>query len=75
MQRAQNRLAPPPSLPNIPGHELGARYQSAGEGLEVGGDFYDVVPVAPEHWLLVVAAFDAPLNDDMAILVLRRRLR
>jgi serine phosphatase RsbU (regulator of sigma subunit) len=44
----------PPSLPSIPGHELGARYQSAGEGLEVGGDFYDVVPVGPGNWLLVV---------------------
>jgi serine phosphatase RsbU (regulator of sigma subunit) len=44
----------PPSLPEIPGHELGARYQSAGEGLEVGGDFYDVVPVSPGFWLLVV---------------------
>jgi serine phosphatase RsbU (regulator of sigma subunit) len=44
----------PPSLPTIPGVELGARYQPAGEGLEVGGDFYDVMPVAPGHWLLVV---------------------
>jgi sigma-B regulation protein RsbU (phosphoserine phosphatase) len=44
----------PASLPSIPGYELGARYQSAGEGLEVGGDFYDVVPIAPGNWLLVV---------------------
>ena len=44
----------PASLPSIPGHEVGARYQSAGEGLEVGGDFYDVVPGAGDSWLLVV---------------------
>ena len=44
----------PQSLPSIPGHELGARYQSAGEGLEVGGDFYDVVQTASGRWLLVV---------------------
>jgi serine phosphatase RsbU (regulator of sigma subunit) len=44
----------PPSLPKIPGFEVGARYQSAGEGLEVGGDFYDVVPTGNDHWLLVV---------------------
>jgi serine phosphatase RsbU (regulator of sigma subunit) len=44
----------PPSLPVIPGLELGARYEPAGEGLEVGGDFYDVVPVAANQWLLVV---------------------
>jgi len=44
----------PPSLPVIPGLELGARYEPAGEGLEVGGDFYDVVPVDANQWLLVV---------------------
>ncbi|MEP7202947.1 MAG: SpoIIE family protein phosphatase [Ilumatobacteraceae bacterium] len=44
----------PPSLPEIPGFEIGARYQSAGEGLEVGGDFYDVVPIGGGKWLLVV---------------------
>jgi serine phosphatase RsbU (regulator of sigma subunit) len=32
----------PPSLPTIPGLELAARYRAAGEGNEVGGDFYDV---------------------------------
>ena len=31
----------PPDLPDIPGVELAARYFPAGEGLEVGGDFYD----------------------------------
>ncbi len=44
----------PPSLPVIPGLQLGARYEPAGEGLEVGGDFYDVVPVDANEWLLVV---------------------
>ena len=44
----------PASLPSVPGFELGARYQSAGEGLEVGGDFYDVVSVGRGQWLLVV---------------------
>jgi serine phosphatase RsbU (regulator of sigma subunit) len=44
----------PASLPSVPGFEIGARYQSAGEGLEVGGDFYDVVPIGSGEWLLVV---------------------
>ncbi|HEY0519072.1 MAG TPA: SpoIIE family protein phosphatase, partial [Ilumatobacteraceae bacterium] len=44
----------PRSLPLIPGFELGARYQPAGEGLDVGGDFYDVVPLADGRCLLVV---------------------
>jgi len=32
----------PPGLPSIEGLELAARYRAAGEGNEVGGDFYDV---------------------------------
>jgi len=31
----------PPSLPDLPRLELRARYRAAGEGLDVGGDFYD----------------------------------
>lgn len=33
----------PPSLPDFPGLELRARYRAAGEGFEVGGDFYDAI--------------------------------
>jgi serine phosphatase RsbU (regulator of sigma subunit) len=44
----------PPSLPIIPGFELGARFQPAGEGLDVGGDTYDVVPLGSGGWLFVV---------------------
>lgn len=32
----------PPVLPDIPGIEVAARFRPAGEGYEVGGDFYDV---------------------------------
>jgi serine phosphatase RsbU (regulator of sigma subunit)/anti-sigma regulatory factor (Ser/Thr protein kinase) len=35
----------PPELPVIPGVELAAEYEAAGEANEVGGDFYDVFPV------------------------------
>ena len=35
----------PPSLPAITGVRLAARYHPAGEGNEVGGDFYDVFPI------------------------------
>ena len=36
----------PPVLPEIPGVELAAAYRPAGEGIEVGGDFYDVFDTA-----------------------------
>lgn len=38
----------PPSLPAVPGIELTARYLPAGHGMEIGGDFYDVIPLGPE---------------------------
>ncbi|MDP9073061.1 MAG: SpoIIE family protein phosphatase [Actinomycetota bacterium] len=44
----------PPALPTIPGLDLAARYAPGGEGVEVGGDFYDCVPAGPDRWLLVV---------------------
>src|SRR5437870_1343666 len=37
----------PPELPVIPGVELAAEYEAAGEANEVGGDFYDIFPVDP----------------------------
>ncbi|MGW0732523.1 SpoIIE family protein phosphatase [Streptomyces sp. NPDC002851] len=35
----------PPGLPPIPGVEVEVIYRAAGEGNEVGGDFYDVFPI------------------------------
>ena len=43
----------PPRLPEIPGFELAARYRAAGEGYDVGGDFYDVFETRG-GWALVV---------------------
>jgi PAS domain S-box-containing protein len=43
----------PPSLPDIPGLEVSARYQPALAGLEVGGDFYDVFDTGGD-WAVVV---------------------
>jgi serine phosphatase RsbU (regulator of sigma subunit) len=49
----QQRLLPP-RLPSIPGIELAARYQPAGEDLEVGGDFYDAFSVGDKRWGLLI---------------------
>jgi PAS domain S-box-containing protein len=35
----------PPELPTIPGVEVEVIYRAAGEGNEVGGDFYDLFPI------------------------------
>jgi PAS domain S-box-containing protein len=44
----------PSALPSIPGVELAARYLPAGEGLDAGGDFYDVFRVREGRWALVI---------------------
>ena len=31
-------------LPHIPGIELAARYVAGVEGIDIGGDWYDVIP-------------------------------
>jgi PAS domain S-box-containing protein len=44
----------PRELPRIPGVELAARYLAAGEGNEVGGDFYDCFATGGGDWGLVI---------------------
>jgi serine phosphatase RsbU (regulator of sigma subunit) len=38
----------PHSLPSLPGIEAAARYLPATRGMEIGGDFYDLVPTSGE---------------------------
>lgn len=62
----------PPSLPSVPGLELGARYAPAGEGVEVGGDFYDAFAVDGGRWLLVVGDVRGKGVDAAAVTGLAR---
>jgi len=44
----------PPDLPAIPGVALGARFHPAGDGSQLGGDFYDIFQVTEDEWLAVI---------------------
>ncbi|HYH27847.1 MAG TPA: SpoIIE family protein phosphatase [Actinomycetota bacterium] len=44
----------PQALPEVPGVELAARYRSAHEESDVGGDFYDVFESSKSSWTVVV---------------------
>ncbi|HKN92825.1 MAG TPA: SpoIIE family protein phosphatase [Thermoleophilaceae bacterium] len=44
----------PPSLPEIPGVALAARFRPAGAGDEVGGDFYDIFEMGSDRWGIAV---------------------
>jgi serine phosphatase RsbU (regulator of sigma subunit)/anti-sigma regulatory factor (Ser/Thr protein kinase) len=51
---ALQRSLLPPELPDIPGVELAAGYEAAGESNEVGGDFYDVFEATPGRWRFAI---------------------
>jgi phosphoserine phosphatase RsbU/P len=44
----------PPTHPSIPGLQLAAAYRPAGDGSEIGGDFYDVFEINPDDWCVVI---------------------
>ena len=44
----------PPRLPVVPGTEMASRYEPAGDGGEIGGDFLDVFPLDEHTWGFVL---------------------
>jgi len=52
--RTLQRSLLPGAPPEIPGVELAGRYAAAGEGNEVGGDFYDCFATGGGDWALVI---------------------
>ncbi len=43
----------PPHPAEVPGLEISVVFEAAGEGIEVGGDLYDVLPTADGCWILI----------------------
>jgi serine phosphatase RsbU (regulator of sigma subunit)/PAS domain-containing protein len=54
ISQALQRSLLPAALPAVPGLDVGIAYEAAGEGIEVGGDFYDVFAVGPGRWGFVI---------------------
>jgi serine phosphatase RsbU (regulator of sigma subunit)/anti-sigma regulatory factor (Ser/Thr protein kinase) len=52
--QALQRSLLPPRLPEVAGIDFGAEYVPTGGGVDVGGDFYDVVALPDNRWLVVV---------------------
>jgi PAS domain S-box-containing protein len=72
----QRGLRPDEPQP-IPGLEVSVVFEAAGEGVELGGDFYDVIPVDGAHYVLVgdvaghgadVAAYTAQIRHTVRAL-------
>jgi PAS domain S-box-containing protein len=54
ISRTLQRSLLPPHLPEIPRLELAARYSAAGEGYQVGGDFYDAFRTGKNDWAVLI---------------------
>ena len=52
--RALQESLLPPTLPEIGGVEVAARFRAAGDGNEVGGDFYDLFDTGDANWAVVM---------------------
>ena len=70
--RTLQRSLLPPALPHVPGVELAARYHAAGEGNEVGGDFYDCFPTGDGDWALVIGDVCGKGAEAAAVTALAR---
>jgi sigma-B regulation protein RsbU (phosphoserine phosphatase) len=44
----------PPSPPHLPGLDVSAAYRPAGDGEEVGGDFYDIFQIRSGDWVVAL---------------------
>jgi PAS domain S-box-containing protein len=62
----------PPVLPELPGIEIAAEYRPAGEGFEVGGDFYDVFSTAEDQWYAVIGDVCGKGAEAAAVTALAR---
>jgi serine phosphatase RsbU (regulator of sigma subunit) len=63
----------PGTLPAVPGADVAAEYVAAGEGMEVGGDFYDVFAVGgQDEWALVIGDVCGKGAEAAAVTALAR---
>jgi PAS domain S-box-containing protein len=51
-ENLQRGLRPPSPAP-VAGLEIGVSFEAAGDGIEIGGDFYDVLPTEDGCWILI----------------------
>jgi len=54
MARTLQEALRPRTLPEIPGVEVASRYRPAGDGSEIGGDFYDLFRMRGRSWAAVL---------------------
>src|SRR3954454_21892099 len=69
-RRLQGSLVPA-RLPRVPDFEGAARFHAAGEDVQVGGDFFDVVETDDGSWAAVIGDVSGKGADAEAVTALR----
>ena len=54
LARTLQQILIPPAPPVIAHLDVAAQYRPAGDGSEVGGDFYDIFQIAPDDWIVAI---------------------
>jgi PAS domain S-box-containing protein len=62
----------PSRLPVIPGFEVAARFHAAGEGIEVGGDFFDLFELGDGSWAAVIGDVTGKGAEAAAVTAMAR---
>jgi serine phosphatase RsbU (regulator of sigma subunit) len=62
----------PPHLPELPGLDVAARFRAAGQGYEVGGDFYDLFEASEGRWAVLIGDVCGKGAEAAAITALAR---
>lgn len=62
----------PSELPHVEGLQVAARYHPAGDGREIGGDFYDVFPLDGREWGVVLGDVSGKGAEAAAVTALVR---
>lgn len=74
ISRVLQRRQLPPSLPVIPGMEAAVVYEPRAEGQDVGGDFYDLFPIAEHRWSFLLGDVCGSDPEAMSVTGLARHL-
>ncbi|HUQ64292.1 MAG TPA: SpoIIE family protein phosphatase [Acidimicrobiales bacterium] len=72
VSRRLQRSLLPPSMPEIPDLEVAVVYHPFGDGMDVGGDFYDVWPIRPGQWAIAIGDATGTGPEAVALTALVR---
>jgi serine phosphatase RsbU (regulator of sigma subunit) len=70
--RTLQRSLRPGALPPVPGLSAAVRFRPAGEGIELGGDFYDLFPSLDGAWTALIGDVQGKGPDAAAVTALAR---